>query len=80
MTSPHEALGIVPRQSPNKHDPGPSAADAADWMKNPDRPKRKSFAQLLIEDLEKNGPWTGPPYGSKENPAHEPPNNGQRTR
>jgi secreted protein with Ig-like and vWFA domain len=49
-----------------------AAPAAAAWLQNPAAiTKRKTWAQRILEDLEQNGEWTGPAYGTPENPAHE---------
>ena len=55
----------------NPKAPAPDTAPAAAaWLRNPHAiEKRKTLAQELIEDLEQNGEWTGPDYGTPENPA-----------
>lgn len=49
-----------------------TAPAAAAWLHNPtDTEKPLTCAQLLIRDLEENGPWTGPDEDAQENPADE---------
>jgi hypothetical protein len=64
----HTPLGITPAVDPlqsltdtsRKQPATDTAPAAAAWLHNPASiEKRKTCAQLLIEDLEKNGEWTG---------------------
>jgi len=58
---------------PRKNRPEESAPSAAAWLRNPESiEKRKTLAQLLIEDLEKNGEWKGPPLGHPDHPDYDP--------
>ena len=56
----------------NRKAPAPDTAPAAAaWLRNPDAiDKRKTLLQE-IEELANEPRWTGPDYGTPENPAHE---------
>jgi hypothetical protein len=70
-----ESIQILPLDALSNAKPKDEPADtapAAAWLRNPNAIReRKTFAQLLIEDLEQNGEWRGPAYGPPENPADE---------
>ena len=66
------ALAATPHQTPAQAKAEASAAEAQAWLSNPTaHTDHKAQLHALLDRWEHGPQWTGPAYGTPENPAPE---------